>query len=138
MPDIGFKRTADYPVYTVKEQNRKEIEDVIRTWSADKTCDELDEIFQRIGVPSGIVNTPGRLLNQPQLRANGFIMSVPVAGLEKYGPVPFVGFPFKLSEHSDIEYRPAPKVGEHTEEIYKTILGMSDAELETLRVKGTI
>ncbi len=119
-------------------KNRKEIEDVIRAWAADKTCDELDEIFQRIGVPSGIVNTPGRLLNQPQLRANGFIMNVPVAGLEKYGPVPFVGFPFKLSEHPDIEYRPAPTVGEHTEEIYKSVLDMSDSELEALRTKGVI
>ncbi len=119
-------------------KNRKEIEDVIRDWASDKTCDELDEIFQRIGVPSGIVNTPGRLLNQPQLRANGFIVDVPVAGLEKYGPVPFVGFPFKLSEHPDLEYRPAPTVGEHTEEVYRTVLGMSDAEMESLKAKNII
>ena len=65
-------------------------------------------------------------------------MNVPVAGLENYGQVPFIGFPFKLSEHSDIEYRPAPTVGEHTEEIYKTILGMSEPELEALKAKGII
>ena len=118
--------------------NRKEIEDVIRAWAADKTCDELDEIFQRIGVPSGIVNTPGRLLNQPQLRANGYIMEVPVAGLEKYGPVPFVGFPFKLSNHPDIEYKSAPTVGQNTEEIYKTVLKMTDSEIDALKAKGVI
>ena len=88
------------------------------------------------GIPAGIVATPTRLLNDPQLRANGYIIEQEVAGIEE--PVPFMGFPFRLSNHPGLEYRHAPAVGEHTEEIYRNVLHMTEEEFDALRKKNII
>lgn len=108
----------------------------IQKWADDKTCDELEELFTNAGIPSGIVATPTRLLNNEHLRANGYIIEQPVRGLEE--PVPFMGFPFKMSEHEDLEYRAAPAVGEHTDQICRDVLGMDEAELADLKARGIL
>lgn len=43
---------------------------------------------------------------------------MPVHGID--GPVPYMGFPVKLSAHPDIEYKAAPVLGGDNEDIYGT------------------
>ena len=80
--------------------------------------------------------TPTRLRNHPQLLANGFLLEQQVDGIE--GPVPYMAFPFHMSNHPQLSYRPAPKVGEHTEEILGGLLGLSREDLADLRKSGVI
>lgn len=70
------------------------------------TADELEKKFVDAGIPAGIVATPGRLLRSEHLWENGYLVKMPVHGID--GPVPYMGFPVKLSAHPDIEYKAAP------------------------------
>ena len=117
-------------------EHAQELMDHIQAWAADKTCDQLDAIFTAAGIPAGIVATPTRLRNHPQLLANGFLLEQQVDGIE--GPVPYMAFPFHMSNHPQLSYRPAPKVGEHTEEILGGLLGLSREDLADLRKSGVI
>ena len=48
------------------------------------------------------------------------------------------GSPFRLSETPGRVYCGAPVLGEHTEEILSSILGLSQAEIVALRKEGVI
>lgn len=76
---------------------------------------------------------PGRLLRSEHLWENGYLVKMPVHGID--GPVPYMGFPVKLSAHPDIEYKAAPVLGGDNEDIYGHVLGKSKEELEELKKK---
>ena len=48
-----------------------------------------------------------------------------------------VGNPIKLSD-SPTEVKPSPRLGEHTDEILKSIVGWSDAEIAAARKEGAV
>ncbi|MEE8586108.1 MAG: CoA transferase, partial [Acidobacteriota bacterium] len=54
-----------------------------------------------------------------------------------FGKIREVGCPIKISG-STPEYRPAPALGQDTEEILQTYLGCSAEEIEELRSEGIV
>jgi crotonobetainyl-CoA:carnitine CoA-transferase CaiB-like acyl-CoA transferase len=54
-----------------------------------------------------------------------------------HGPVKVLGFPMKFSETPCRIHRPAPELGQHTDELLRE-LGYSQAECEALRGAGVI
>lgn len=102
----------------------------IQKWADERTCEELEKAFTDADIPCGICATPGRLLRDPHLNENGYIIRQTVKGA---GEAAYMGFPFKMSAHPVLEYRPAPEVGEHTEEIYKNVLHMQQEEIQKLK-----
>jgi crotonobetainyl-CoA:carnitine CoA-transferase CaiB-like acyl-CoA transferase len=57
---------------------------------------------------------------------------------EKLGRIPVTGVPFKLSQ-SDGEIRClGPELGQHNQEIYGGLLGLSEREIEGLRAEDVI
>ena len=53
-------------------------------------------------------------------------------------PLLLVGNPIKLSAHPHEPPRRWPTLGEHTEEVLQTELGLRDADLADLRSRGAI
>lgn len=54
------------------------------------------------------------------------------------GPMKLVNTPVKYSESKPGIRRPPPTLGQHTDEILKGTLGMSEGEVEELRGEGVI
>ena len=54
------------------------------------------------------------------------------------GKVKIVGVPVKLSETPGSVREPAPLLGQHTDEVLRTYLGMGEAEIAALRQAGVI
>ena len=83
----------------------------------------------------GIVQDPSDLLNCPQLNARGYWVDVdhPVTGPMKYpgAPVRMPGTSWQVSRH-------APLLGEHTDEVLESELGIGRQELESLRAQKVI
>ena len=114
----------------------KILEAEVQKWSEGKSCDEMEALFVEYNIPCGIVATPGRLMRSEHLRANGYIVQQPIHGIE--GGAPFIGFPFKMSNHPNLEYRAAPELGDSTDDIYQNVLGMTPEEIQKLRDKGIV
>jgi formyl-CoA transferase len=55
----------------------------------------------------------------------------------KRGKFLTVGNPIKLSD-SPTEVKPSPALGEHTDEILKSIVGWSDSEIAVARKEGAV
>lgn len=92
---------------------------------------DLMHRLQAAGVPAGVVQTAQDLLeNDPQLRERGHfaMMNHPEMGESVYNTPPF-----RLrSVEEPLMRTPAPLLGQHTHEVCRELLGMSDAEIERL------
>jgi crotonobetainyl-CoA:carnitine CoA-transferase CaiB-like acyl-CoA transferase len=82
-----------------------------------------------------LVNSVQELPDDPQMRANGYIVDFdhPV-----HGPTPMVGIPVRLSETPGSVRTPAPEHGQHSEEILIDLLGYDWERITALREKKAI
>lgn len=91
--------------------------------------------LEEAGVPCGPINDLAEVFADPQVVARGTRLSLPHAA---GGDVALVANPIRLSE-TPAEYRSAPPaLGEHTAQVLRHTLGLSEAEVETLAKNGVI
>jgi len=105
---------------------RPMIAEVIQT----KNTHEWQEILDNAGVPNGPINTVDKVIQDPQVISREMIVEIehPVAGKLK-----MPGVPVKLSETPGSIRRPAPLLGQHTDEILREMLGLTEEEIEQLK-----
>jgi crotonobetainyl-CoA:carnitine CoA-transferase CaiB-like acyl-CoA transferase len=82
-----------------------------------------------------LVNSVQDLPDDPQMRANGYIVDLDHPA---HGPTPMVGIPVRLSETPGSVRAPAPEHGQHTEEILLELLGYDWERIAELREKKAI
>ena len=93
------------------------------------------EVLQPEGVPCGPVNSIAQTFADPQVihRQMRVDLPHPLAG-----SVPSVANPIKFSG-TPIQYGDAPPtLGQHSDQVLKEYVGLSDAEIEALRIKRII
>jgi len=92
------------------------------------------EAFGAEGVPVAPVQLPEELSDDPQVQALGVMVDFdhPVTG-----PQSVVGPITLMSETPTRAYRPAPALGQHTDEVLR-LGGFSDEEIATLRAGGRV
>jgi formyl-CoA transferase len=74
------------------------------------------------------------LAEEPALRRTGTVVEVEHPTRGKYLTV---GNPIKLSD-SPTDVRRSPMLGEHTEEVLRTLLGLGDEDIRAARQQGAI
>jgi formyl-CoA transferase len=91
--------------------------------------------FRGAGLPCGPINTVPEVFEHPQAAARGLVQAAehPTAG-----SVRFPGFPYKFSETPAAIRRPPPRLGEHTEEVLKDLLGYDAGEVAAFREREVI
>jgi crotonobetainyl-CoA:carnitine CoA-transferase CaiB-like acyl-CoA transferase len=96
--------------------------DIISTALRAKPRDHWIDVFEKVGVPCGPVNTLEQVFNDPHVQHRGAEVALdhPLAGS---GKVTVMANPLKLSE-TPVQYRYAPPVrNQHEEEILRDWLG---------------
>jgi CoA:oxalate CoA-transferase len=144
--DTFFRRLADalgepelktdplYATQSARVANRARINAIVGGKLAAHTTAFWVETLNRAGVPSGPVNTVANVFEDPQIIAQEMVLDVDHPG---YGIVRMLGFPIKLSETPCRVRRPAPVLGQHSDEIL-TELGYTVSEREAWRRDGVI
>ena len=112
-----------------------EIEAVITTWTSAQGPAQAMAALQAAGVAAGVARLPIDLLQDPQLKARGFIQEVDRAVIGKH---PQPSMPFREGAEPFAIRSVPPTLGEHNREILGGQLGLSDAELEALTREGII
>ena len=110
------------------------IDDAIAEWTSRFSQGEVLETLEKAEVPAGRIYSAADIAADPHFAARGMIQDV-VAGdgepLKVPGVIPV------LSETPGAIRSPAPKLGEHTDEVL-SLVGYSKEEIEVLRKKGTV
>jgi crotonobetainyl-CoA:carnitine CoA-transferase CaiB-like acyl-CoA transferase len=137
-PLVGLAHFADDPRYVTnaaRNANRAALVAALRDAFLAKTYEEWEAILLPAGVPMGAINTLDQVVVHPQVRARNAIVqsSHPAAGT-----IQTVGPPVRLSETPGSLRLPAPRLGEHTDQVLRERLGMKDDEIERLRATGVV
>lgn len=97
---------------------RQELHDILDAALASDTLDNWIQRLNKAGVPAGKVQTLQDVFSDPQIIAQEMAIDVPH---EKHGTVRMLGFPVKLGRTPCKARLPAPELGEHTEEILRSV-----------------
>lgn len=116
--------------------NVEHVFDVLDDWVKDYEAEELLTKAQSLRLPYGVVQWPDKLLEDEQLAARGYFVDVEHPELQRTfrypgAPYLFNGTPWRV-------YRRPPLLGEHTAAILSTDLGLTSAELATLKYEEVI
>ena len=108
--------------------------EIIEQWAM--TMDKLEVMRQlnKFDIPCGPILDMGEIAAEQALRETGTVVEV---DHPKRGKFLTVGNPIKLSD-SVTEVKPSPLLGEHTDEILRSIVGWSDAEIAAARKEGAV
>ena len=134
----GCPELADDPRFASngkRVENRVELTRLLQAIFLTKTTRAWVELLDAAGVANGPINDVAQVFQEPQVKARGVKIELehPVAG-----KLPLVASPMRFSE-TPLEHRLAPPVlGQHTEEILREVLRLSDGEIARLRADGVI
>jgi crotonobetainyl-CoA:carnitine CoA-transferase CaiB-like acyl-CoA transferase len=118
-----------------RKANEDAVEELVATWTARATPEELTRVLQDAGVPAFTATTNRDLHDDPHLGARGFFVELPhpEVGVRRH-----LGIPWRMSETPCAVERPAPCLGEGTEYVLGEILGLDAAARADLRARGVV
>jgi formyl-CoA transferase len=130
----GWKTDPGYATLPARLPRLDEIFARIERWTMARTKAEAADTLYRLDIPCGPVFSMKELAEDPWLRASGAVVEVDHPGR---GAHLTVGNPIKLSD-SACEVRPAPLLGEHSREVLRDLLGLSDERIAAIEASGAL
>ena len=134
---IGHPEWLEDPEFNTPEARLPKLDFVfaeIEKWTMTLTKMEVMAALNAVNVPCGPILSMREIAEEPTLRKTGTVVEVDHPTRGKYITV---GNPIKLSD-SPSDVQRSPLLGEHTEEILKTVLGLKDDEIQAARQQGAI
>jgi len=127
--DPRYARNAD------RVRNRDDLVPLVAAIIRTRTQKAWLEALEPAGIPSGPINRMDQVFADPQLVARGLRRDLPHP---LAGTVPQVGAPLRFSATPLAYDRPPPLLGEHTAEVLRERLDLSDSAIETLAARDVI
>jgi CoA:oxalate CoA-transferase len=131
---IHLNQDADFSTNERRMANRERTNAIIQEKIGAQSREYWIEYLNRSGIPCGIIMNLSEVFNDPQVRHQQMLLEIDHPG---YGRVRMTGFPVKLSSTPCQVRLPAPRLGEHTEEVLKE-LEMTQEKFSALRKRGII
>jgi formyl-CoA transferase len=145
--DTVFRRLADvmgrpdlpedvrYATHGARGAHQVELDELIAAWTRTRKSAELLAELHAAGVPAGGVYTAADMLADPHIAAREAIVSVPHPD---FGELPMQNVAPRLSANPGGIRWAGPTLGQHNDEVYGDILGLSADEQAALRADGVI
>jgi crotonobetainyl-CoA:carnitine CoA-transferase CaiB-like acyl-CoA transferase len=124
--DPKFRTLSD------RQRNSTEILAVLDEIIATKTVAEWMEPLRAAGVPSGEVKSVAAAMQDPQTIARNMVVE---AEHPRYGTVKTIASPVKVGPYTVTPMR-APRRGEHTDEVLRTLLDYDDTDISAALAAG--
>jgi benzylsuccinate CoA-transferase BbsF subunit len=130
---VGWPEDARWSTLAGRRAARAELDARVAAWTRERTPDDAAAALQAAGVSAMAVEGADDLRADPHLAGRGAIVTVehPEIGSERH-----VANPIRPSRTPLAQPRPAPLLGEHTEEILTAVLGLDRAEVARLAEDG--
>jgi succinyl-CoA---D-citramalate CoA-transferase len=115
--------------------NDAELDEIIAGWIRQRTSAEVMRTFEDADVIAGRIYTIKDIFEDPHYRAREDIIDVPDPD---FGTVKMPGiFPKFSGADCSVRWSGGP-LGEHNAEVFGSLLGLSDAELDEMRSEGVV
>jgi crotonobetainyl-CoA:carnitine CoA-transferase CaiB-like acyl-CoA transferase len=119
----------------LRKANYAELRPIMIEWTRSRTTEEIVSLLDRCKVPAAPILSIRELVAHPQIKAREMLVEVdhPVAGR-----FDIPGFPVKLSATPGTVRTPAPLLGQHTDEVLRTIVGLSEQKIQELKATKVV
>ena len=115
--------------------HRQAVNAKVAEWTSTLTPREVMARAQEHGVPAAAMLSSFDQFSDPHLIERGFLIPVEQ---QDVGPLIFEGPAFRASGMTSPNIAQAPRLGEHTREIARTVLDLSDEEIGRLVAEGVL
>jgi crotonobetainyl-CoA:carnitine CoA-transferase CaiB-like acyl-CoA transferase len=129
-----LNENPDFKTNAERLKRRRGVDAIVGGWIKERTLAENIAFFEEAGVTAAPVYDVAQFLEDPHVQERGIVFEAPD---DEMGEVPMHAVVPRLSRTPGALRAPAPKVGQHNEEVYARI-GYSDERLATLRRRGVI
>lgn len=130
---IGGADLAADPRFATAElrvRHRDVLDAITGAWSVDRPPRQAMTELQTAGVPAGTMQRAPELLDDPHLVERGFFRTMTHPHID--GPIPTENAPAIFDVVADPPLEPAPLPGEHSRQVLRRVLGLTDAEIDDL------
>jgi crotonobetainyl-CoA:carnitine CoA-transferase CaiB-like acyl-CoA transferase len=127
--DPRFAREAD------RVQNRDTLVPLLNDVLGTRPADEWLKRFEAVGVPAGRIRTVAEVCESEHLKARGMIVTLPHP---KAGSLRVLGVPIRLHATPGKAGAAPPLLGQHTERVLHSVLGLGRARVARLRRDGVV
>ena len=134
---LGVEPLTDDPRFAtpaLRVQHRKELEALLQPRFLSAPTSVWLEKLEAAGVPAGPILSYDQVFTDPHVKARAMAVEVDHA---RAGRTRVLGIPFKLSQTPGAVRRPAPTLGQHTDEILGE-LGYDSAAIADLRARKVV
>lgn len=133
---IGRTDLIGNPRFDTREarvENEAEVDEIIATWTRKHDKYEAMRRIGEAGIPAGAVRDTKELLEDPDFQNRSIIQKID----HPTGPFRALGWPVRHDGKQSI-IKPAPLLGEHTDDALKDWLGMSAEEVAGLKAEKIV
>jgi succinyl-CoA:(S)-malate CoA-transferase subunit B len=133
-PELASSST--YGEQKTRLAHQHDVNEIVRDWCGSLTRDEVLTRCYASGTPAGPLNNIADIFGDRQFHArrNLAAIDVPDTGETLIAPAPVP----KLSETPGSIRSLGPKLGEHTDEVLRELLGMTDGQIAELRARHVV
>jgi crotonobetainyl-CoA:carnitine CoA-transferase CaiB-like acyl-CoA transferase len=136
---MGERELAFDPRFATNEArvaHQDELDALIGRWTRPRRRYDIMRQCQAAGIIAAVVQgAEDRVEYDPQLQSRGIH---PVIHHPELGELAYEGYPVKMSRTPPFVHGRAPTLAEHNRYVYGELLGMSEAEIDSLRARGVI
>jgi crotonobetainyl-CoA:carnitine CoA-transferase CaiB-like acyl-CoA transferase len=132
-PDL--ERDPRFANHAARGTNMVELDKLVSEWTTTLSSDDLLALLSSHGVPSGKVYTAADVLHDSHYAAREMV----VRAISRAGyVVPMAGVVPKFSRTPGDIGDVGPRLGEHTEDVLRTLADVDDAEWDLLMASGIV
>ena len=115
--------------------NRAALMPLIEAAFRERTTDDWLERLREQGVPAAPIQSVDQVLADPQVKQRQMVVDVRHPTL---GTLPTLGTPIKVDGEMGLDVVASPALGQHTDEVLRSLLGYPPARIAALRDEGGI
>lgn len=128
--------SEEYNSHSKRVKNRETVNSAISEWSANLSVEEACKALREAGIPCT------QVYNVPEVTKDEHIKDHREMFLHysqsQVGDITVTNIPVKLHGLDTPSITPAPQFGEHTEDILKNLLHLTDDEISSLKAVGAV
>jgi formyl-CoA transferase len=132
-PDLATN--PKYSSHGSRGAHQAELDALVESWTSTLTTRAVLDAMDQFGVPAGLIYRAPDMLEDPHFKARDAIVSVPHPD---FGELRMQNVAPKLSETPGAVRSPSPALGQHNDEIYLRVLGLSSERYAQLKAAKVV
>lgn len=132
-PHLG--EDARFADLAARKAHEDALEALVTAWTTTQSAEEIVQRLQAARIPSFVSMSNQDLAHDPHLNQSDFFVYPHHA---EVGPLQHAGIPWRMSATSTSVRRPAPCLGEHTDDVLTRVLGYRPDHIARLRAENVL